>query len=152
MLANIQIEQITIHIVQTSWIESETDLRAIRTPVFIAEQLVAHDLEWDEVDKTAVHVMASLDKQPIACLRIIDYHKIGRMAVLKDWRSKGIGSALLFEAVKICKAHGSISLHLSAQTHAIHFYQQAGFKITSEVYQDLHIPHVDMQLDLSYLG
>ena len=150
MLANIQIEQTTFHIVQTAWIESENDLRAIRTPVFIEEQLVAPDFEWDEVDQTAVHLLASLDKQPIACLRIIDYHKIGRMAVLKDWRRKGLGSALLIEAVKICKAHGSKSVHLSAQTHAIHFYRQAGFKITSEVYQDLHIPHVDMQLDLNY--
>ena len=149
MLANIQV-QTTFHIVQTSWIESENDLRAIRTPVFIEEQLVAPDFEWDEVDKTAVHLLASLDKQPIACLRIIDYHKIGRMAVLKDWRNKGVGAALLQEAVKICKAHGSKSVYLSAQTHAIGFYQRCGFKVTSEVYQDLHIPHVDMQLELSY--
>ena len=149
MLANIQV-QTTFHIVQTSWIESENDLRAIRTPVFIEEQLVAPDFEWDEVDKTAVHLLASLDKQPIACLRIIDYHKIGRMAVLKDWRRKGVGAALLREAVKICKAHGSKSIYLSAQTHAIGFYQHCGFKVTSEVYQDLHIPHVDMQLELSY--
>ena len=149
MLANIQ-AQTTFHIVQTSWIESENDLRAIRTPVFIEEQLVAPDFEWDEVDKTAVHLLASLDKQPIACLRIIDSHKIGRMAVLKDWRNKGVGAALLQEAVKICKAHGSKSVYLSAQTHAIGFYQRCGFKVTSEVYQDLHIPHVDMQLELSY--
>ena len=149
MLANIQV-QTTFHIVQTSWIESENDLRAVRTPVFIEEQLVAPDFEWDEVDKTAVHLLASLDKQPIACLRIIDYHKIGRMAVLKDWRNKGVGAALLQEAVKICKAHGSKSVYLSAQTHAIGFYQRCGFKVTSEVYQDLHIPHVDMQLELSY--
>ena len=143
MLANIQI-------VPTTWIEAENDLRAIRTPVFIEEQLVAPDFEWDEVDQTAVHLLATHEIEPIACLRIIDYHKIGRMAVLRDWRRKGLGSALLIEAVKICKAHGSKSLQLSAQTHAIHFYQQAGFKVISEVYQDLHIPHVDMQLDLSY--
>lgn len=143
MLANIQI-------VQTNWIESENDLRAIRTPVFIEEQLVAPDFEWDEVDQTALHLLATHEIKPIACLRIIDYHKIGRMAVLKDWRRKGLGSVLLIEAVKICKAHGSKSLQLSAQTHAIHFYQQAGFIVTSDVYQDLHIPHVDMQLDLSY--
>ena len=143
MLANIQI-------VQTCWVESENDLRTIRTPVFIEEQLVAPDFEWDEVDQTAVHLLAKHANEPIACLRIIDYDKIGRMAVLKDWRRKGLGSALLLEAVKICKAQGSKSVHLSAQTHAIHFYQQAGFKVISEVYQDLHIPHVDMQLDLNY--
>jgi predicted GNAT family N-acyltransferase len=79
-------------------------------------------------------------------LRIIDYYKIGRMAVLKQWRNKGIGAKLLQEAVNICKAHGSKSVYLSAQTHAIGFYQRCGFKVTSEAYQDLHIPHVDMQL------
>ncbi len=150
MLANIQTVQTTFHIIQTSWIESENDLRAIRTPVFIEEQLVAPDFEWDEIDRIAVHLLASFHKQPIACLRIIDYYRIGRMAVLKDWRNKGVGAALLQEAVKICKAHGSKSVYLSAQTHATGFYQRYGFKVTSEVYQDLHIPHVDMQLELSY--
>ena len=149
MLANIQIVPTTILIVQTTWFESENDLRAIRTPVFIVEQAVAPDFEWDDIDATAVHLLASLAGQPIACLRIIDYHKIGRMAVLKCWRRKGLGAALLLEAVKICKAHGSKCVYLSAQTHAIGFYQGCGFKVTSEVYQDVHIPHVDMQLELS---
>ena len=143
MLANIQIHQVT-------WLEAKNDLRAIRTPVFIEEQAVAPDFEWDEIDATAVHLLASLDGQPIACLRIIDYHKIGRMAVLKDWRRKGLGAALLLEAVKICKAHGSKSVHLSAQTHAIGFYEKCGFRVTSDIYQDVHIAHVDMQLELSY--
>lgn len=143
MLANIQI-------VQTSWLEAENDLRAIRTPVFVEEQLVTPDFEWDEIDHSAVHLLATHKSKPIACLRIIDYHKIGRMAVLKEWRKKGLGAALLLEAVKICQAHGSKNVHLSAQTHAIGFYEKSGFKVTSDIYQDLHIPHVDMQLDLSY--
>ena len=140
MLANIQI-------VQTTWLASEKDLRAIRTSVFIDEQLVAPDFEWDEIDKTAVHLLAIHKNVPIACLRIIEYQKIGRMAVLKKWRKKGLGAALLLEAANICKAHGSKSVYLSAQTHAISFYEKCGFTVTSEVYQDVHIPHVDMQLD-----
>ena len=143
MLANIQIKQV-------SWQQAEQHLRAIRTPVFIDEQLVAPDFEWDDIDATAVHLLATLDNAPIACLRIIDYHKIGRMAVLNAFRRHGLGAALLLEAVKLCKAHGSKCVYLSAQTHAIGFYQACGFKVTSEVYQDVHIPHVDMQLELSY--
>ena len=142
MLANIQVSQV-------SWHDAETHLRAVRTPVFIVEQFVAPEFEWDELDASAVHVLAMLDNEPIACLRIIDYHKIGRMAVLKEWRGMGLGAALLLEAVKICQAHGSKQIYLSAQTHAIGFYQGCGFKVTSEVYQDVHIPHVDMQLELS---
>jgi predicted GNAT family N-acyltransferase len=143
MLANIQIKQV-------SWQQAEQQLRAIRTPVFIDEQFVAPDFEWDEIDHCAVHLLATIENAPIACLRIIDYHKIGRMAVLKAFRRNGLGAALLLEAVNICKAHGSTSVYLSAQTHAIKFYEKCGFKVTSEVYQDVHIPHVDMQLELSY--
>ena len=142
MLANIQIKQV-------SWQQAEHHLRAIRTPVFIEEQFVAPDFEWDEIDHSALHLLAMLENVPVACLRIIDYHKIGRMAVLKAFRRHGLGAALLLEAVKLCKAHGSNCVYLSAQTHAIEFYQRYGFKVTSEVYQDVHIPHVDMQLELS---
>ncbi len=134
---------------QVSWREAENYLRAVRTPVFIVEQLVTPKFEWDELDASAVHLLARLDNEAIACLRIIDYHKIGRMAVLKEYRGMGLGAALLLEAINICKSHGSTSIYLSAQTHAIGFYQGCGFKVTSEVYQDVHIPHVDMQLELS---
>ena len=149
MQANIQIVQ-NAQIVTVTWQQAEQDLRAIRTPVFIEEQAVAPDFEWDDIDQTAVHLLATYKNKPIACLRIIDYHKIGRMAVLKEFRGNGLGAALLLEAVKICKAHGSKTLQLSAQTHAIGFYEKCGFKVTSGIYQDVHIPHVDMQLELSY--
>ena len=139
MQANFQIEVV-------SWQLAEQDLRAIRTLVFIKEQAVAPDFEWDEIDQVAVHLLATQNNKPIACLRIIDYHKIGRMAVLKEFRGNGLGAILLLEAVKICKAHGSKTVHLSAQTHAIGFYEKCGFKVTSAVYQDVHIAHVDMQL------
>lgn len=134
---------------QVSWQTAEQHLRAVRTSVFIVEQLVTPEFEWDNIDKTAVHVLASTDNAPIACLRIIDYQKIGRMAVLKQWRRRGVGHAILIKAIEICKQQGSKQLYLSAQTHAIGFYAKAGFKVTSDVYQDLHIAHVDMQLTLS---
>ncbi len=138
-----------VKITQVSWHEAENYLREVRQVVFVEEQAVSPDFEWDELDASAIHLLALFDNQPIACLRIIDCHKIGRMAVLKEWRGRGLGAALLQEAIKICKAHGSKSMHLSAQTHAIEFYRKAGFKITSVEYCDVQIPHVDMQLDLN---
>ncbi len=137
-----------VKISQVTWQDAESDLREIRTPVFIEEQDVAPDFEWDEIDATAVHLLAVFNNEAIACLRIMDYQKIGRMAVLKAWLGKGVGRAILEEAVKLCKIHGSMCIKLSAQTHAIGFYQQAGFKVVSEEYCDVHIPHVDMQLEL----
>ena len=137
-----------LNIVQTNWQDAENELRAARTPVFIIEQLVTAEFEWDDIDATAVHLLATLEGAPIGCLRIIDYHKIGRMAVLKQYRKMGVGAALLGFAETICKQHGSAQMVLSAQTHAIGFYQRCGFIVTSAVYQDLHIPHVDMQKGL----
>ena len=139
MLANTQI-------LQVNWQGAENDLRIIRTKVFIEEQQVAPDFEWDEIDTTAVHLLAMSENLPIACLRIIKYQKIGRMAVLKEYRAMGLGMALLLEAIKICKKQGTKNIYLTAQTHAIGFYKQAGFKEISGVYQDANIPHVDMQL------
>jgi predicted GNAT family N-acyltransferase len=143
-----------VKISQVAWSEAENYLREVRTTVFIEEQLVTPEFEWDELDEGAVHLLAMLEDvnsapRPIACLRIINFHKIGRMAVLKNYRNMGLGTALLLEAVEICKNHGSKSICLSAQMHAIHFYQQAGFKQVSDEYCDVHIPHVDMQLDLN---
>jgi len=137
-----------VTIQQVTWQAAENELRAVRTPVFIEEQFVTPEFEWDEIDASAVHLLATFENQPIACLRIIHYQKIGRMAVIKQWRGVGLGAALLQNAISICKEHGSTSIYLSAQTHAIHFYQKAGFKQMSEEYCDVDIPHVDMRLDL----
>ena len=135
-----------------TWASHQPQLRAVRTPVFIEEQAVTPEFEWDDADATAVHLLATLkhsnlESQPIACLRIIDYKKIGRMAVLKQYRGNGLGAALLLEAVAVCKSHGSRSVYLSAQMHAISFYQKSGFKQISDEYCDVDIPHVDMRLD-----
>ncbi len=140
------IDKFNIQVV--TWSSHQLQLRAVRTPVFIEEQAVTPEFEWDNIDATALHLLATLDNEPIACLRIIDYKKIGRMAVLKGYRGRGLGAALLLEAVTICKKQGSKSVVLSAQTHAIEFYKKAGFRQTSEEYCDVDIPHVDMQLDL----
>lgn len=131
-----------------TWASHQRQLRAVRTPVFIEEQSVTPEFEWDDIDATAVHLLATLDHEPIACLRIIEYKKIGRMAVLKNYRGRGLGAALLREAVAICKKQGSKSVYLSAQTHAIEFYRKAGFEQISDEYCDVDITHVDMQLDL----
>jgi predicted GNAT family N-acyltransferase len=137
-----------VEITQVTWQEAENYLRAVRTPVFIVEQLVTPEFEWDELDASAVHLLAVLNNEPVGCLRIINFMKIGRMAVLKEYRGIGVGRALLAAAIEICKLQSSKSIILSAQTHAIGFYQRCGFQVTSEVYQDLHIPHVDMQMAL----
>ena len=145
-LENIATQQVTIE--QVSWQQAEAHLRQVRTVVFIEEQFVTPEFEWDDIDSTALHLLALHDNKAIGCLRIIKHEKIGRMAVLKPWRGKGVGNMLLKQAIELCRQHGSKQIVLSAQTHAIHFYQQAGFQMTSGEYTDVQIPHVDMCLKL----
>lgn len=146
MVNQVPIQQVTIQ--KVTWQQAEAHLRQVRTVVFIEEQSVTPEFEWDDIDSTAVHLLAMYNNQAIGCLRIIHYAKIGRMAVLKPWRGMGVGKMLLNEAIEICRQYGSKQIVLSAQTHAIHFYQQAGFQMTSGEYTDVHIPHVDMCLKL----
>lgn len=120
----------------------------IRQRVFIEEQHVPVDLEWDETDEAAIHLLASLDGQAVGCARVMPEGYIGRMAVLPAWRGKGIGEALLLQAIQMCRQFDVSHARLSAQVHAIGFYQQAGFEVCSEPYSDADILHVDMQLEL----
>jgi len=135
----------TVEIVD--WSGEKARLSSIRTEVFIEEQQVPPDLEWDGLDETAIHLLAlDADGRAIGCVRIIEPNIIGRMAVCKFWRRHGIGDTLLTTAVRLCRQRGHGPIQLSAQTHAIPFYERAGFQVCSEEYQDAGIPHCDMQL------
>lgn len=135
------------YIKQVRWSTHETALRQIREQVFIMEQHVPAELEWDALDVKASHLLALDDtRQALGCARILDNGSIGRMAVLNHWRGVGVGKALLAQAIEHCKGRGLRISTLSAQTHAISFYEQVGFTVCSEPYLDANISHVDMQL------
>jgi predicted GNAT family N-acyltransferase len=125
--------------------EDQPLLKAVREEVFIQEQHVPFDIEWDAYDTDAIHLLA-LDENnhPIGCARILKQGRIGRMAVVKAWRGCGVGLALLHAALEQCKQMQMIKVSLSSQTHAIKFYQRAGFVVTSDAYIDANIWHVDM--------
>ncbi len=133
---------------QASWSTHASQLRAVREQVFIHEQHVPLVLEWDGLDDKAQHLLAlNSAGEPIGCARLPGDGSIGRMAVLKPWRGKGVGSALLRKAVLMYRQQGIRKLTLSAQMHAVSFYEKAGFEICSEPYLDADILHVDMYLD-----
>ena len=123
-------------------------LKFIRETVFVEEQSVPLELEWDEHDQTAYHLLAFDNNTAIATARILDNGKIGRMAVLPDWRHQGIGTSMLKQLVDKAIQLGLEQVTLSAQVSAIPFYEPLGFVITSEPYEDAGIPHRDMQLRL----
>ncbi|HEY0562862.1 MAG TPA: GNAT family N-acetyltransferase [Methylophilus sp.] len=135
---------------QVSWHSPQQALlKAVREQVFIVEQRVPLDIEWDTEDAEAIHLLAlDSQQQPIGCARILKQGRVGRMAVLKTWRGKGVGQSLLHNAIAVCQQLGMPHIAISSQTHAIKFYQNAGFVVTSEAYIDANIWHVDMQLTL----
>jgi predicted GNAT family N-acyltransferase len=119
----------------------------VREEVFIKEQHVPVALEWDGMDEAAQHLLALSDAgEPIGCARLAGDGSIGRMAVLKPWRGLGVGRALLRKAVSLYQQQGVERITLSAQMHAIPFYERFGFKGCSEPYLDADILHIDMRL------
>lgn len=143
-----------IAINQVSWQSHQAQLKAVREVVFVQEQQVPLYIEWDDMDASAQHLLVHLAsdvnlKTPIGCARLLqinDVAKIGRMAVLKEYRGLGIGMAILQKAIAIHQAQHFDTIKLSAQMHAIDFYQRAGFEVISAPYQDANIVHVDMRL------
>ncbi len=139
--------------VQVSWQSHQMDLMRIREQVFINEQHVPIVLEWDDEDEAATHLLAfaiDLDSdKAIACARILPDGHIGRMAVLKDFRGLGVGSAVLAHAISLCRVLGVPVINISAQKHALSFYKRVGFVVTSAEYMDAGIAHYDMKLTVT---
>lgn len=122
------------------------DLRAVREPVFVQEQQVPIALEWDELDPLCVHVIArDADGRPIGTGRLTPERKIGRMAVLPDWRGRGVGDALLLALVDEAAQRHWSELRLHSQVSALGFYMKHGFVPYGERFMEAGIEHQSMR-------
>ena len=122
-------------------------LKAIRYEVFVNEQQVPEAEEMDAFDETSVHLLASYGESNfIGCARIMPSGQIGRMAVLKNFRGRGVGSRLMQAAITEAKQHSFTPVFLHAQCHAESFYHQFGFIACGEVFEEAGIRHVKMTL------
>jgi predicted GNAT family N-acyltransferase len=126
------------------WHKDNAALRRIREIVFIAEQSVPAELEWDAEDADAVHFLALEGDYPIGTARLLPDGHIGRVSVLKDWRGMNVGVTLIQTVLAEAEKRGLTQQMLSAQVHATAFYEKLGFAIVSDEYLDAGIPHVDM--------
>jgi predicted GNAT family N-acyltransferase len=134
---------------EAKWPDERGLLRQVREPVFVKEQGVPIAMEWDDDDLLAYHLIAlDIDQRPIATARLLGSGQIGRMAVLPEWRNRGIGTALLMSLVQRADAIGLKSLFLHAQTSAIPFYAKAGFRPKAEPFMEAGIEHQKMALNL----
>jgi predicted GNAT family N-acyltransferase len=129
------------------WHSDHALLCQVRRKVFIQEQNIPEHLEWDEHDAVSLHALA-LDPQgnPIGTARLLVDGHIGRIAVMKPWRGKLVGSELLNLLIIFNKNRGAKEAILSAQVQAIAFYERHGFVAEGEEYLDADIPHRLMRL------
>ena len=134
-----------IHVRVADWHKDIADIRRIREAVFIAEQQVPPELEWDADDADAVHFLAYEGDYAIGTARLLPDGHIGRVSVLKDWRGLKVGDALMQATISEAVNRGLKKQQLSAQVHATSFYERLGFKIVSDEFLEAGIPHVDME-------
>lgn len=131
------------------WQDEAEKLRFVRTVVFLEEQHVPEELEWDEYDAISVHALAlNAQDQPIGTARLLPDGYIGRMAVLKQWRGMGIGRAILQKILEELTQRCGTHAILNAQTRAIGFYEKFGFCVEGDAFLEAGIPHVKMMLSL----
>lgn len=137
---------------QADWSRHAHLIRAIRTRVFIEEQGVPEALEWEARDAQCDWFLAWVGDTPVGIARLTPDAHIGRMAVLPEWRGRGVGSALLVAALSRARELGLSRVCLHAQTHAVGFYARLGFQAEGEVFLEAGIPHRRMTLHLVQEG
>jgi predicted GNAT family N-acyltransferase len=137
----------TIHVRTVS---SKSELKrafAIRLRVFVKEQGVPQEIELDRDDARAMHLLAIDSGKAVGTARIAMRRgnaKIGRMAVLKSYRRKGVGTRLLKRAVQMARRSGAKKIYLHAQVPVIGFYENLNFRCVGPVFDEAGIPHRKM--------
>ena len=127
------------------WEKARAHAAPIRFTVFVEEQGVPLEIELDEQDPLSIHVVAFENRKPVATGRLLPDGHIGRMAVLKDWRRRGIGALMLQALIERAKERGCAEVALSAQVHAVPFYRAHGFVPQGDEYLEAGIRHQAMK-------
>ena len=142
-------DRVELRVELVDWVKTEPTIRAIRGAVFLAEQCVPEELEWDGLDPFCSHVVAWNDAgEAIGTARMQAEGKIGRMAVLREWRGRGVGFAILQRLLELAARKGLTRVTLAAQMHALGFYERAGFHAIGDRFLDAGIPHRMMVKEL----
>ncbi|MGC2167306.1 MAG: GNAT family N-acetyltransferase [Gallionella sp.] len=132
-----------------SWHDGGPLLKSVREQVFINEQGIAPELEWDNLDESCRHALAlSHQGDAIGSGRMLADGHIGRIAVLPQWRKQKIGTAIMEAFLAYARAHEYKQVDVDAQTQAIPFYRNFDFVEEGETFTDAGLPHIKMRLKL----
>lgn len=134
---------------QGSWQQLGETCRQIRHKVFVEEQKISSKDELDDKDATSEHFLLFINERPVATARLTQDGHLGRLAVLKPLRGKGLAKKLLLRILEHCRRIDLKQVRLNAQLNAVNLYAQLGFKVSGEEYDEVGIMHVPMQLDFN---
>ncbi|WP_419237811.1 GNAT family N-acetyltransferase [Photobacterium leiognathi subsp. mandapamensis] len=124
-------------------------IRTVREQVFIQEQQIDPEIEFDDLDSEAVHVLVMDGEQPLGTGRILADGHIGRIAIMKSARGQGLGEKVVQTLVEYAQQQGYPRVDLGAQTHAVDFYRKLGFMSYGDEFMEANIPHQAMEQMLS---
>ena len=135
------------------WVELQALASPLRTEVFVHEQKVPAEMEWDNGDAMALHaVVLNRMGMVLATGRLLQtaggVARIGRMAVKKQMRGSDLGRRVLQGLIDAAKDRGDHQVILHAQCSAEGFYRRAGFTPHGAVFEDAGMAHIEMQLSL----
>lgn len=132
--------------------EAYTPCAEVRKTVFVAEQGYTLAEEFDDYDSVCPHLLLFDGQTPVATGRLVllddGTAKLGRIAVLKEYRGQHLGAQIVQELLKRAKEAGAVRAYVSAQSYAVPFYQKFGFREYGDEYLDGRIPHRDMDRTL----
>ena len=127
-----------------SWEDARPHASLVRFAVFVEEQGVPREIELDEQDPVSLHAVVFEQGKAVATGRLLPDGHIGRMAVLKEWRNRGIG-ALILQALMEAARPRHTHIVLSAQVQAVPFYRTHGFVTDGDEYMEAGIRHQAMK-------
>jgi hypothetical protein len=128
------------------WEQAQPVAGPLRFAIFVGEQNVPSGIELDDLDATCVHAIAyDADGKAVGTGRLLPEGRIGRMAVVKEWRRMGIGAAIMEALMREARKRGHKEVTLSAQLQAAEFYRGFGFEAEGKVYKDAGILHQAMR-------
>ncbi len=124
--------------------------RNIRIAVFCDEQGYSQEEEFDLLDDISTHVLMHIDGVPVGTGRVYKEqdgrYKLGRIAVLQEYRGKNYGYAIVRQMIHIARKAGAKHFKISAQTYAQGFYEKLGFQKIGDEYLEGHVPHIAMEM------
>ncbi|MCD9540931.1 GNAT family N-acetyltransferase [Photobacterium carnosum] len=129
---------------------NKESIRLVREQVFIQEQHIDPEIEFDGLDTQAVHVLVVDGEQPLGTGRILANGHIGRIAIMQAARGQGLGVKVVRALVEYAKQQGYPKVDLGAQTHAVDFYCKLGFTLYGDEFMEANIPHQAMVMLLEH--